>query len=121
MRRPTRSGVRISKTTARSARAVCHPLTIMDGSRYLLRCQAVPSLSAPSQAVFESAFRKYGLPETIRTDTGAPSSTLALGALSRLAVSWIRLGIRPKRILPGRPDQNGRHERMHRTLMPALK
>ena len=98
--------------------ARCHPLTIMDGfSRYLLRCQALPRpLSAPSQAVFESAFREYGLPETIRTDNGAPFSTLAPGGLSRLAVWWIRLGIRPERILPGRPDQNGRHERMHSTL-----
>ena len=70
----------------------------------------------PSQAVFESAFREYGLPETIRTDNGAPFSTLAPGGLSRLAVWWIRLGIRPERILTGRPDQNGRHERMHSTL-----
>ena len=63
-----------------------------------------------------AAFREFGLPETIRTDNGAPFSTLAPGGLSRLAVWWIRLGIRPERILPGRPDQNGRHERMHSTL-----
>jgi hypothetical protein len=98
--------------------ARCHPLTIMDGfSRYLLRCQALPRpLSAPARTVFESAFREFGLPHTIRTDNGAPFSTLAAGGLSRLAVWWIRLGIRPERILPGRPDQNGRHERMHSTL-----
>jgi putative transposase len=98
--------------------ARCHPLTIMDGfSRFLLRCQALPRpLSAPVQTVFESAFREFGLPHTIRTDNGAPFSTLAPGGLSRLAVWWIRLGIRPERILPGRPDQNGRHERMHSTL-----
>lgn len=98
--------------------ARCHPLTIMDGfSRYLLRCEALPRpLSAPSQKVFESAFREFGLPQAIRTDNGAPFSTLAAGGLSRLAVWWIRLGIRPERILPGRPDQNGRHERMHSTL-----
>jgi hypothetical protein len=66
--------------------------------------------------VFESAFREYGLPEAIRTDNGAPFSTLAPAGLSRLAVWWIRLGIRPERIMPGRPDQNGRHERMHSTL-----
>lgn len=98
--------------------ARCHPLTIMDGfSRYLLRCQALPRpLSAPTRTVFESAFREFGLPHTIRTDNGAPFSTLAAGGLSRLAVWWIRLGIRPERILPGRPDQNGRHERMHSTL-----
>ena len=98
--------------------ARCHPLTIMDGfSRYLLRCQAMPRpLSAPVQAVFTAAFREFGLPQAIRTDNGAPFSTLAPGGLSRLAVWWIRLGIRPERILPGRPDQNGRHERMHSTL-----
>jgi transposase InsO family protein len=73
-------------------------------------------LSDPVQAVFESAFREFGLPDAIRTDNGPPFSTLAAGGLSRLAVWWIRLGIRPERILPGRPDQNGRHERMHSTL-----
>lgn len=98
--------------------ARCHPLTIMDGcSRYLLRCQGLPRpLGAPVQRVFEAAFREFGLPQAIRTDNGPPFSTLAAGGLSRLAVWWIRLGIRPERILPGRPDQNGRHERMHSTL-----
>jgi putative transposase len=96
----------------------CHPLTITDGfSRYLLRCEALKRpLTNPAQRVFELAFREFGLPEAIRTDNGAPFSTLAPGGLSRLAVWWIRLGIRPERILPGRPDQNGRHERMHSTL-----
>jgi len=98
--------------------ARCHPLTIMDGfSRYLLRCQALKRpLFMQTRWVFESAFREFGLPQTIRTDNGAPFSTLAAGGLSRLAVWWIRLGIRPERIVPGRPDQNGRHERMHSTL-----
>ena len=98
--------------------ARCHPLTIMDGfSRYLLRCQALSRpLSGPVQGVFAAAFREFGLPQAIRTDNGAPFSTLAPGGLSRLAVWWIRLGIRPERILPGRPDQNGRHERMHSTV-----
>jgi transposase InsO family protein len=96
----------------------CHPLTVMDGfSRFLLRCQALKRpLFAPTRSVFESAFREFGLPQTIRTDNGAPFSTLTAGGLSRLAVWWIRLGIRPERIVPGRPDQNGRHERMHSTL-----
>lgn len=67
------------------------------------------------QTVFESAFREYGVPAAIRTDNGPPFSTLAAGGLSRLSVWWSRLGIRPVRILPGRPDQNGRHERMHST------
>jgi transposase InsO family protein len=96
----------------------CHPLTLSDGySRYLLRCKALHRpLSGPSQKVFESAFREFGLPEVIRTDNGAPFSTLAPGGLSRLAIWWIKLGIKPERIMPGRPDQNGRHERMHSTL-----
>ena len=96
----------------------CHPLTIMDGfSRYLLRCQALTRpLFSQSRRVFDSAFQEFGLPQTIRTDNGPPFSTLAAGGLSRLAVLWIRLGIRPERIMPGRPDQNGRHERMHSTL-----
>jgi transposase InsO family protein len=96
----------------------CHPLTISDGfSRYLLRCRALRRpLHRCARGVFESAFREYGLPRAIRTDNGPPFSTLALGGLSRLAVWWIRLGIRPERIMPGRPDQNGRHERMHSTL-----
>jgi len=96
----------------------CVPLTVSDGfSRYLLRCQALRhSLHRTTKRVFESAFLEYGLPRAIRTDNGPPFSTLAPAGLSRLAVWWIRLGIRPERIMPGRPDQNGRHERMHSTL-----
>ena len=96
----------------------CYPLTMTDGfSRYLIRCKLLPRpLHAPVQKEFESAFREYGMPDAIRTDNGAPFSTLAPGGLSRLSVWWIKLGIRPERIQPGRPDQNGRHERMHATL-----
>jgi transposase InsO family protein len=96
----------------------CHPLTISDGfSRFLLRCRGLRRpLSRPVRRVFESAFCEYGLPRAIRTDNGPPFSTLAPGGLSRLSVWWIRLGIRPERIMPGHPEQNGRHERMHRTL-----
>ena len=68
------------------------------------------------QAIFEAAFREYGLPQAIRTDNGAPFATRALAGLSRLAVWWIKLGIVPERIQAGHPEQNGRHERMHRTL-----
>lgn len=98
--------------------ARCHPLTISDGySRFLLRCRGLRRpLSQYARRVFESAFCEYGLPRAIRTDNGPPFSTLAPGGLSRLSVWWIRLGIRPERIMPGRPEQNGRHERMHRTL-----
>lgn len=96
----------------------CHPLTITDGySRYLLVCRAQKRpLYYLTRETFERAFREYGLPSTIRTDNGAPFSTLAPGGLSLLAIWWIRLGIRPERIMPGRPDQNGQHERMHSTL-----
>lgn len=96
----------------------CDPLTITDNySRYLIRCQAVRTTSFESiQPVFVSAFHEYGLPQAIRTDNGPPFASTTVGGLSRLAIWWIRLGIRPERIEPGKPQQNGRHERMHRTL-----
>jgi putative transposase len=94
------------------------PLTISDAhSRYLLRCQAVEKTNTDRvQAIFEAAFREYGMPQAIRTDNGAPFASRALAGLSRLAVWWIKLGIMPERIAAGHPEQNGRHERMHRTL-----
>jgi putative transposase len=96
----------------------CSPLTITDGSsRYLIRCEALPSTVArPVQNIFIEAFTEFGLPVAIRTDNGPPFASVAIGGLSPLAVWWIQLGILPERIYPGRPDQNGRHERMHRTL-----
>jgi transposase InsO family protein len=94
------------------------PLTISDAhSRYLLRCQAVEKTdTARVQAIFEAAFREYGMPAAVRTDNGAPFASRALAGLSRLAVWWMKLGIVPERIEAGHPEQNGRHERMHRTL-----
>ena len=94
------------------------PLTISDAhSRYLLRCQAVEKTdTARVGAIFEAAFREYGMPQAIRTDNGAPFASTAIAGLSRLAVWWIKLGIVPERIQAGHPEQNGRHERMHRTL-----
>jgi putative transposase len=96
----------------------CDPLTIMDGySRYLLRCQAVAKMDYSStRGLFESTFRRYGLPESIRTDNGEPFAGNGLLRLSRLNVWWVRLGISPQRIEPGKPQQNGSHERMHGTL-----
>jgi transposase InsO family protein len=96
----------------------CYPLTISDGySRYLLGCQALPrSETRSARRIFTAAFRNYGLPTVIRTDNGAPFATVGPTGLSRLSVWWIRLGIQPERIQPGRPQQNGQHERMHRTL-----
>ena len=102
--------------------AWCYPLTVMDhASRYLLGCQGLPGTRfEETRAVFERLFREYGLPERIRTDNGVPFASLGVGNLSRLSVWWIRLGIRPERIEPGQPQQNGRHERMHRTLKRSL-
>jgi transposase InsO family protein len=99
------------------------PLTITDAcSRYLLRCQAVEKTDTERvRAIFEAAFRENGLPESIRTDNGAPFASSALGGLSRLAVWWIKLGIHHERIQAGHPEQNGRHERMHRTLKQDLR
>lgn len=99
----------------------CDPLTLTDAhSRYLLRCQAV---ARPDEAhvrpVFEAAFREYGLPRAIRSDNGPPFASPGAGGLSRLAIWWIKLGIGPERIVAGKPQQNGRHERFHRTLKEA--
>lgn len=97
---------------------VCYPLTITDNfSRYLLACNG---LEGPrymeTRACFERVFREYGLPYAIRTDNGTPFAGTAIGGLSRLSIWWIKLGIIPERIDPGEPQQNGRHERFHRTL-----
>lgn len=96
----------------------CDPVTITDNySRYLIRCQAVqPVTEETLRPIFTGAFCEYGLPQVIRTDNGAPFATTTVGGLSRLSIWWIRLGIIPERIKPGKPQQNGRHERMHRTL-----
>jgi putative transposase len=97
----------------------CYPLTITDyASRYLLACEALSTTQERyAFSVFERAFEDFGLPEAIRTDNGVPfASAHALYGLSKLAVWWLRLGIRLERIAPGHPEQNGRHERMHLTL-----
>jgi transposase InsO family protein len=94
------------------------PLTMTDAhSRYLLRCQSVEKTNTVQvQAIFAAAFREYGMPQTIRTDNGVPFASRAIAGISRLSIYWMKLGIRPERIKPGHPEQNGRHERMHRTL-----
>lgn len=99
--------------------ARCTPLTITDGhTRFILRCQVMADKTGFEEVkpLFEATFRQFGLPETIRTDNGTPFATTGLAGLSRLSAWWIRLGIRPERIRPGKPQDNGRHERMHRTL-----
>lgn len=99
-------------------RRYCYPLTVMDRySRYLLECKGLASTEvAGAQPVIERVFRTFGLPEAIVTDNGSPFSSPALCGLSRLSVWWIKLGIRPLLIEPAHPEQNGGHERMHRTL-----
>jgi transposase InsO family protein len=100
----------------------CDPLTISDAhSRLLLRCQALHHgiHERYVRPVFEATFREFGLPLRIRTDNGTPFATVGAGGLSPLAIWWIKLGILPERIAPGKPSQNGRHERLHRTLHQA--
>jgi transposase InsO family protein len=96
----------------------CYPLTVTDPfSRYLLGCQALRSTSsALAQPVFRRLFEEFGLPDRIRSDNGVPFATTTLARLSSLSAWWVRLGILPDLIEPGCPQQNGRHERMHRTL-----
>jgi putative transposase len=96
----------------------CDPFTLTDAhSRYLLRCQAVARPDEENvRPIFEAAFKEHGLPLAIRSDNGPPFASPGVGGLSRLAVWWIKLGIRPERIVAGKPQQNGRHERVHRTL-----
>src|SRR5213592_2708383 len=96
----------------------CYPLTIADlHTRYLLTCQGLFSTKGLGvRASFERAFRAYGLPRAIRTDNGVPFATTGIHGLSQLNVWWLRLGIQHQRIQPGQPQQNGAHERMHKTL-----
>jgi putative transposase len=97
----------------------CEPLTLTDAhSRYLLRCQALGrNDSEHVWPVLDAAFREYGLPLRLRSDNGAPFASTGAGGLSRLAIRIIKAGVRPVRIAPGKPQQNGRHERLHLTLL----
>lgn len=102
--------------------ATCNPLTISDAfSRYLIECKAVARMNHEcAQDVFIKAFRENGMPKVMRTDNGPPFCAISgLAGLSRLSVWWLKLGILPERIEPGKPQQNGRHERMHLTLKQA--
>lgn len=132
-RRHTATGTALSRPTEPNAlwcadykgefllgnRRYCYPLTITDfASRYLITCDALSSTQDRyAFAVFERAFKDFGLPGAIRSDNGLPfASPNALYGLSRLSVWWLRLGVQIERIAPGHPEQNGRHERMHLTL-----
>jgi len=102
--------------------AYCYPLTIQDAySRYLIACEALPDTCYDHvEPVFTRAFRQHGCPAALRTDNGSPFvCSRALGGLTRLNLGWIRLGIERQRSRPGCPQDNPRHERMHRTLKAA--
>lgn len=97
---------------------LCFPLTIQDGhTRFFLECRGMLRLDLQATLRrFRHLFRQYGLPRRIRSDNGHPFATTAIAGLSQLSVWWIELGITPELIEPGQPQQNGRHERLHRTL-----
>ena len=103
-------------------KSYCYPLTITDQcSRFILGCEALDSTAEnPCFPVFDRVFKEYGLPTAMRSDNGIPfASGNSLWGLTKLSVWWVRLGIKLERIAPGNPQQNGRHERMHRTLKAA--
>jgi transposase InsO family protein len=100
----------------------CEPLTLTDAhSRYLLRCQALARTDTEHVwPVLDAAFREFGLPRRLRSDNGSPFASRGPGGLSRLSVKLIKAGVTPERIAPGKPQQNGRHERMHLTLLQEI-
>jgi len=99
------------------------PLTVTDGfSRYLISVGATGSTEyTEAKPLIERAFRDHGLPEVIRSDNGSPFASTGITGLTRLSVWWIKLGVRHERIDPGHPQQNGRHERFHLTLLEAMR
>lgn len=102
--------------------AKCEPLTITDGySRYLIACKHMTRKYADYVwAVFEEAFKEYGIPNRIRTDNGPPFGSMGAGRLTRLSINLIKAGTVPEWINPGHPEENGRHERFHLTLKQAV-
>jgi len=95
----------------------CDPFTVTDAySRYLLGVRIMAPTTAPVEAHMDELFQEHGVPTAIRSDNGPPFASTGAGGLTRLSVRWAKMGIRLERIRPGRPQQNGRHERMHRTL-----
>jgi transposase InsO family protein len=95
----------------------CDPLTITDGaSRYLIEVRIVEPTTVGVRRAMERVFKEVGLPSAIRSDNGSPFGSTGAGGLSSLSVWWLKLGIEPRYIPPSSPQDNGRHERMHRTL-----
>jgi transposase InsO family protein len=102
---------------------VCYPLTVTDlSTRYLIVLRGMPNEQlVPTKALLQRAFREYGMPNRIRSDNGPPFGSTGIAGLSQLSVWFMRHGIEPERITPGKPQQNGSHERMHLTLKQYLK
>ena len=102
--------------------SVCYPLTVVDAStRYLLCCRVMKQTDGDAvRKVLEGVFAEYGVPRAIRSDNGPPFASVGGGGLSELSAWWVRLGIRPERIQPGKPQQNGRQERLHGTMAVEL-
>jgi transposase InsO family protein len=96
----------------------CHVLTLVDAySRFLLRCEVLVEPNGRNvQRVLDSAFQEFGLPSAMRSDNGTPFASTGPGGLTALSVWWLRLGIELQRIQPGKPQQNGRQERVHLTM-----
>jgi len=96
----------------------CFPLTIGDQhTRFLLACKGLPDVATRgARPVFDRTFREFGLPKAIRTDNGAPFCSRGIHGLCHLNVWWLRLGVQHQRIHPASPQENGAHERMHKTL-----
>jgi transposase InsO family protein len=99
-------------------RSLCYPLTITDQySRFILCCEGMAAISdEAAREACEEVFRTYGLPRVMRSDNGVPFASTGLAALTKLSAYWLRLGLARERIRPAHPEENGRHERMHRTL-----
>lgn len=97
---------------------LCYPLTITDGhSRMILCCEGHSGpRDGDARSAIEAEFKEYGLPNAIRSDNGTPFASISAGRLTALSVWWLKLGIQLQRITPGKPQENGRHERMHLTL-----
>ncbi len=98
--------------------SMCYPLTVKDAhSRYLLACEALPSVACRGvRPVLDRLFAEVGIPKAMRSDNGAPFCSPAIGGLSKLSVWWMKSGIAHQRTRPATPQDNPRHERMHRTL-----
>jgi transposase InsO family protein len=99
-------------------RSLCYPLTLTDQfSRYILGCEGMHAIAdEAARDACEEIFHRYGLPKAMRSDNGAPFASTGLANLTRLSAYWMRLGIELERIRPAHPEENGQHERMHRTL-----